>query len=191
MSAPGLFFSAFFSEKSNRDLDDLIRAYAKLPGSLARKYLKKAIRESIKPFTPALKAATPRGATGNLRRSVTTVVKFGTKVSRGSGEAFRGTAIGIVGFSRKGKKKNQKGDHSVLVESGSKPRRRKTAVAKRGGVKARSTFSKGQGSTGTMPPRHMLRDTLAAKKSGILSELETQMGIRLELATQELARRPR
>ncbi len=172
MSAPGLFFSAFFSDKSNRDLDDLIRAYAKLPGSLARRHLKAAIRRSIKPFTPALKAATPRGATGNLRRSVITVVKFGTKVSRGSGEAFRGTAMGIVGFSRKGKKKNQKGDHSVLVEAGSKPRRRK-----------------GGGSTGTMPPRHMLRDTLAAKKSGILSNMEIEMGVSLERATQEAARR--
>jgi hypothetical protein len=172
MSAPGLFFSAFFSDKSNRDLDDLIRAYAKLPGSLARKHLKAAIRRSIKPFVPALKAATPRGATGNLRRSVTTVVRFGTKVSRGSGEAFRGTAIGIVGFSRKGKKKNQRGDHSVLVEAGSKPRRRKRG-----------------GSTGTMPPKHMLRDTLAAKRSGILSNMEIEMGVSLERATQEAARR--
>ena len=171
MSAPGLFFSAFFSDKSNRDLDDLIRAYAKLPGSLARKHLKAAIRRSIKPFVPALKAATPR-ATGNLRRSVTTVVKFGTKVSRGSGEAFRGTAIGIVGFSRKGKKKNQKGDHSVLVESGTKPRRRKSG-----------------GSTGQSPPRHMLRDTLASKRSGILSNMEIEMGVSLERATQEAARR--
>jgi HK97 gp10 family phage protein len=171
MSAPGLFFSAFFSDKSNRDLDDLIRAFAKLPGSLARKHLKAAIRRSIKPFTPALKAATPR-STGNLRRSVTTVVKFGTKVSRGSGEAFRGTAMGIVGFSRKGKKKNQKGDHSVLVEAGTKPRRRKSG-----------------GSTGTMPPKHMLRDTLASKKSGILSNLELEMGVSLERATQEAARR--
>jgi hypothetical protein len=187
MSVPGLFFSAFFSDKSNRDLDDLIRAYAKLPGSLARKHLKAAIRRSIKPFVPALKAATPR-STGNLRRSVTTVVKFGTKVSRGSGEAFRGTAIGIVGFSRRGKKKNQKGDHSVLVESGTKPRFRKTAVGKRGGVKARSNFSAGQGSTGKMPPKHMLRDTLASKKSGILSNLELEMGVSLERATQEAAR---
>ena len=180
MTAPGLFFSAFFSDKSNKDLDDLIRAYAKLPGSLARKHLKAAIRRSIKPFTPALTAATPR-STGNLRRSVTTVVKFGTKVSRGSGEAFRGTAIGIVGFSRKGKKKNQKGDHSVLVEAGTKPRFRK-------GVRGNS-FSAGQGSTGKGPPRHMLRDTLAAKKSGILSNLEIEMGVSLERATQEAARR--
>jgi len=173
MSAPGLFFSAFFSDKSNRDLDDLIRAYAKLPGSLARKHLKAAIRRSIKPFVPALKSATPR-ASGNLRRSVTTVVRFGTKVSRGGGDSFRGTAIGIVGFSRKGNKKNQKGDHSVLVEAGTKPRQRKRG-----------------GSTGTMPPRHMLRDTLASKRSGILGNLEIEMGVSLERATQEAARRAR
>jgi plasmid stabilization system protein ParE len=183
MSAPGIFFSAFFSDKSNRDLDDLIRAYAKLPGSLARKHLKASIRRSIKPFVPSLKSATPRGATGNLRRSVTTVVRFGTKVSRRGGDSFRGTAIGIVGFSRKGKKKNQKGDHSVLVESGSKPRRRK-------GVRGNS-FSAGQGSTGTMPPKHMLRDTLASKRSGILSNLEIEMGVSLERAVRENATRPR
>lgn len=174
MSAPGLFFSAFFSEKSNRDIDDLIRAYAKLPGSVARKHLKAAIRRSIKPFVPALKAATPRGATGNLRRSVTTVVKFGKKVSRGPNEAFRGTAFGIVGFSRKGKKKNQKGDHSVLVEQGTKPRRRKSGA-----------------STGKMPPKHMLRDTLAAKKEGILSNLELELGVSLQRAIDESKRPPR
>jgi hypothetical protein len=172
MSAPGLFFSAFFRDKSNRDLDDLIRAYAQLPGSLARKHLKASIRRSIKPFVPALKAATPR-STGNLRRSVTTVVKFGTKVSRVNTYSFRGTAMGIVGFSRKGKKKNQKGDHSVLVEQGTKPRRRKSGAA-----------------TGKMPPKHMLRDTLAAKRSGILSNMEIEMGVSLERATRELATRP-
>lgn len=171
MSAPGLFFSALCSDKSNRDIDDLIRAYAKLPGSLVSKHLKAAIRRSIKPFVPALKAATPRGRTGNLRRSVTTVVKLGKMMTHGVG-SFRGTAIGIVGYSRKGSKKNQQGNHSVLVESGSKPRRRK-----------------GGGSTGTMPPKHMLRDTLAAKKSGILSNMEIEMGVSLERATQEAARR--
>jgi hypothetical protein len=173
MSLPGLFFSAF-DVQSNRDLDDLIRAYSKLPGSLARKHLKAAIRRSIKPFVPALKAATPRGATGNLRRSVTTVVKFGTKVSRVNTYSFRGTAMGIVGFSRKGKKKNQKGDHSVLVEAGTKPRRRKSGAA-----------------TGKMPPKHMLRDTLAAKRSGILSNMEIEMGVSLERAIAESKRPPR
>jgi len=172
MSAPGLFFSAFWSDRSNRDIDDLIRAYAKLPGALARKHMKAGIRRSIKPFVPALKAATPR-STGNLRRSVTTVVKFGKKVSRGPNEAFRGTVFGVVGFSRKGKKKNQKGDHSVLVEQGTKPRRRKSGA-----------------STGKMPPKHMLRDTLAAKKEGILSNLELELGVSLERATNELKTRP-
>jgi hypothetical protein len=172
MSAPGLFFSSF-DVQSNRDLDDLIRAYSKLPGSLARKHLKASIRRPIKPFVPALKAATPR-STGNLRRSVTTVVKFGTKVSRVNTYSFKGTAMGIVGYSRKGAKKTQKGDHSVLVEAGTKPRRRKSG-----------------GSTGTMPPKHMLRDTLAAKRSGILSNMEIEMGVSLERATRELATRPR
>ena len=31
--------------------------------------------------------------------------------------------------------------------------------------------------TGKSPPRHMLRDTLAAKRSGILSNLEIEMGV--------------
>ena len=37
----------------------------------------------------------------------------------------------------------------------------------------------------------MLRDTLASKKSGILSNLEIEMGVSLERATRELATRPR
>jgi len=180
-----------FDVVTNGSIETMVANYGRLPGAIARKYLKAAVRRSIKPFVPALKAATPRGATGNLRRSVITVVKFGTKVSRGSGESFRGTAIGIVGYSRKGKKKNQKGDHSVLVEQGTKPRFRKTAVAKRGGVKARSKFSAGQGSTGTMPPKHMLRDTLASKKSSVLSQLESEMAVSLERAVAESKRPPR
>ena len=173
MSSPGLFFMSYFSDKSNRDLDDLIRAYGQLPGSLARKHLKAAIRRSIRPFVPALKAATPRGKTGNLRRSVKTVVRFGNKVSRSSWGNFRGTAYGVVGFSKGGEKKNQKGSHAAFVEEGTKPRVRKR-----------------RGSTGAMPPKHMLRDTLASKKSGILSNLELEMGVSLERATRELATRP-
>lgn len=180
-----------FDVVTNGNIETMIANYGRLPGSLARKYLKKAVRESIKPMVSPLKAATPRGKTGNLRRSVTTVVRFGSKVTRGPTESFKGTAIGIVGFSRKGKKKNQKGDHSVLVEQGSKPRFRKTAVGKRGGVKARSNFSAGHGSTGKMPPRHMLRETLASKKSSVLSRLESEMAVRLEKAADELSRRPR
>jgi hypothetical protein len=174
MSAPGLFFMSYFSDKSNRDLDDLIRAYGELPGSLARKHLKAAIRRSIRPFVPALKAATPRGKTGNLRRSVKAIVRFGNKVSRSSWGNFRGTAYGIVGFSKGGQKKTQKGDHSVIVEGGTKAR-----VRKRGGA------------TGAMPPKHMLRDTLASKKSGILSNLELEMGVSLERAIAESKRPPR
>jgi len=163
-----------FDVVTNGNIETMIANYGRLPGSLARKYLKKAVRESIKPMVSPLKSATPRGKTGNLRRSVTTVVRFGSKVTRGPTESFKGTAIGIVGFSRKGAKKNQKGDHSVLVEQGSKPRRRKSGA-----------------STGTMPPRHMLRETLASKKSSVLSRLESEMAVRLEKAADELSRRPR
>jgi hypothetical protein len=37
----------------------------------------------------------------------------------------------------------------------------------------------------------MLRDTLAAKKSGILSNMEIEMGVSLERAVRENATRPR
>jgi hypothetical protein len=161
-----------FDVVTNGSIETMVANYGRLPGAIARRYLKAAVRRSIKPMVSPLKAATPRGKTGNLRRSAMTVVRFGKKVTRGPTESFKGTAIGIVGFSRKGSKKNQKGDHSVLVEQGSKPRRRKSGA-----------------STGTMPPRHMLRDTLAAKKSGILSNMEIEMGVSLERATQEAARR--
>jgi hypothetical protein len=163
-----------FDVVTNGSIETMVANYGRLPGAIARKYLKAAVRRSIKPMVSPLKAATPRGKTGNLRRSATTVVRFGKKVTRGPTESFKGTAIGIVGFSRKGAKKNQKGDHSVLVEQGSKPRRRKSGA-----------------STGTMPPRHMLRETLASKKSSVLSQLESEMAVSLERAVAESKRPPR
>jgi len=163
-----------FDVVTNGSIETMIANYGRLPGAIARRHLKAAVRRSIKPMQSPLKAATPRGKTGNLRRSVTTVVRFGSKVTRGPTESFKGTAIGIVGFSRRGKKKNQKGDHSVLVEQGSKHRRRKNG-----------------GSTGKMPPRHMLRQTLASQKSSVLSRLESEMAVSLDRAVDESKRPPR
>lgn len=165
----GQFFTSYLRAQSTDELDDLIRAYNQLPAYIARKYIASAMRRSIAPFRPALRKATPVKS-GNLSRSVKAIAKFGTRVTRGNFGPFRGTVIGIVGYARNGKDKKRRGNHSTIVEQGTKER-----------------FRKDRRRTGTMPARHMLRDTLNANKAGILASLETQMGASLENAARELA----
>ncbi|CAB4184552.1 Bacteriophage HK97-gp10, putative tail-component [uncultured Caudovirales phage] len=174
----GQFFTSFWKQQSTRDCDDLIRAYGELPATLARKHLKAAMRRAIRPFAPALRRSTPK-RTGNLRRAITVVVRFSNKISRNYYGNFQGGVTGSVGFKRGA----GKGNHSNLVEDGSVERRR---VNFRG-----EKFGKNKGGTGKMPARHMLRETLDARKDGILQNLELEMGVSLERAARELAKRGR
>jgi hypothetical protein len=169
----GQFFSAYWREQSTEEIDDIVRAFNQLPATVARKHLAAAVRRSVAPFRPALRKATPV-KTGNLSRSVKAITKFGTKMTRGSFGPFRGTVIGIVGYSRNGKDPKRRGNHSTIVEDGTKER-----------------FRKDRRRAGKMPARHMLRDTLNANKAGILAELEMQMGAALENAARDLAVRSR
>lgn len=171
MSAAGTFFHSYFPEQTSAELDGLVRAYGQLPARLARKHLTAAMKRAIRPFQPALRQATPVG-TGSLRRSVKTITKFGNKVSRTYWGPFTGTVIGIVGFSRNSADPKKRGNHSSIVESGTGER-----------------FRKSRRRTGSMPAKHMLRDTLASHKDGILANLEMQMGASLEKAARELAYR--
>lgn len=169
----GRFFYSYFPEQTTRELDDLIRAYGELPVRLARKHMTAAMKRAIRPFQPALRAATP-AKSGGLRRSVKTITKFGDKISRNYYGNFRGTVIGVVGFARGASKPNKMGNHSRLVEDGTTSRRTKT-----------------RRSRGRMPARHMLRDTLSTHREGILSNLTMQLGASLEAAARELAHRSR
>jgi hypothetical protein len=62
------------------------------------------------------------------------------------------------------------GNHASIVEAGTKGR-----FTRRGAFR------------GLMKPRHMLRNTLAEEKAGILANLEMQLGISLDRAVKKIA----
>jgi hypothetical protein len=114
-----------------KQIAGMLRDY---PRAIRRKYMKAAFNAVTKPAMRALKQATPRGPTGNLKRSVT------KKVSAN---------FAIVGYAaaRRNADENQKGYHQNLLEyGGRKIRRTKGRVA--------STFaSKGKGRSGKIEAR--------------------------------------
>jgi hypothetical protein len=111
------------------ELRQLQKDLQQYTGHVAKKYLRSAVRASLKPGVAALKQTTPRGPTGNLRRAVTSkVVIYRSR-----------TAVGLVGYrvggagSKPGKgsvrKGNNLGYHQGFVEFGTKNRRTKGRIA--------------------------------------------------------------
>lgn len=89
-------------------VEDVLRGFSRLSKSVQRKYLGASVREVVKGAVPQVKALTPRGPTGNLRRSV------GLKLEK----KRTTTAVGIVGY-RRGKGNNRElGFHAAWVEEG-------------------------------------------------------------------------
>lgn len=89
-------------------VEDVLRGFSRLSKSVQRKYLGASVREVVKGAVPQVKALTPRGPTGNLRRSV------GLKLEKKKTT----TAVGIVGY-RRGKGNNRElGFHAAWVEEG-------------------------------------------------------------------------
>jgi HK97 gp10 family phage protein len=152
-------FFEYRGASTKGQIADLFRAYRDLPGSLARKHLKAAMRRAIKPFHPALRANTPKD-TGNLRRSIQTILRFKDRANWG------GHVVGVVGFGRKGKRK---GYHSHLLELGTAER------------KTRNGARRGSG-----PSREMVRRTLNENRQGIASNLAKELAVSLERAAREL-----
>lgn len=75
----------------------LKKEFDRLRPELARKHLGAAIRRSMDPGKSALKSTTPKGPTGNLRRSITTkVIRYRS-----------GNVVGLVGYSVSGKGKQR------------------------------------------------------------------------------------
>lgn len=147
---------------------DLIEAYKRLPEKLSKKYLRRAMRTAVSGFEPALRGNTPY-RTGSLMRSIRTTLKLNKK---------SGGVAAEIGFSRGSLKKKRgqfvvsgSGHHAIIVERGTKDRRRRNGAF-----------------CGRMPGRFMLQDTLAAKKSEILSSLSGQLASCLEKAAKELAK---
>jgi hypothetical protein len=103
-------------------VEEILQGFSRLSGSIQKKYLGAAVRDAAKEEIPEVKALTPRGPTGNLRRSV------GVKVEKKKRNA---TAVGILGYRAKiGGNNSEKGFHAWWVENGTKYRQPKDYVLK-------------------------------------------------------------
>ena len=88
------------------DMEELRAELLKLPRNLAAKHLGAALRKATQPGLTALRKNTPKGPTGNLRKSIKTKVKTYPKDGR---------AVGMVGYSWGGE---NKGYHQGWLEFG-------------------------------------------------------------------------
>ncbi len=100
-------------------VEAVLRGFAGLSKGVQRKYLGSSVREVVKSVVPEVKALTPRGPTGNLRRSV------GLKLEKKKTT----TAVGIVGYRRAAGGNNRElGFHSWWIENGVKTRTAKSGM---------------------------------------------------------------
>jgi hypothetical protein len=103
-------------------VEQILEGFSRLSGSIQKKYLGSAVREAAKDEIPEIKALTPKGPTGNLRRSV------GVKVEKKRRNA---TAVGILGYRlKRGGNNSEKGFHAWWVENGTKYRQPNNWVLK-------------------------------------------------------------
>ncbi len=103
----------------HRQLQELQAGFTQIPQKLAKKYLKAAARDGARVMLNPLKSITPKRSgkgkgQGNLRRSIKTAAKFYQKGSEAG-------AVGVIFYSRK----NNLGNHSWILESGTKQRQNK------------------------------------------------------------------
>lgn len=91
-------------------VEAILRGFQRLPSSIQKKYLGAAVREASKDEIPEIKALTPKGPTGNLRRSV------GFKLEK---KRKNQTAVGVLGYrSKTGGSNREKGFHAWWIENG-------------------------------------------------------------------------
>jgi len=110
---------------SGPDLQALRDAFKELPKNIAARVIGAGLKRASKPMMDALKETTPKGPTGNLRRSIKTVVK---KYPRD------GAAVAVVGYQKAGtggsssagggtvKKGPDRAFHQFWLEFGTKER---------------------------------------------------------------------
>jgi hypothetical protein len=112
------------------ELRQLAKDLSEYTGHVQRKYLKAAVRASLAPGVQALKSTTPKGPTGNLRRSIGTKVVFYKR---------SGAVVGLVGYRVGGSKSTPGagtvrrgsglGYHQGFLEFGTRPRQTKGRIA--------------------------------------------------------------
>lgn len=93
------------------DLNELRNEFRNLPKTLAARYMEKVMKAAVKPGLTKLREVTPRGPSGNLKKSIRQKTKKYVK---------DGTAIGLVGYTVG---KGAKGYHQGWLEFGTKQRR--------------------------------------------------------------------
>jgi len=94
-------------------VEEILRGFTRLSKGVQRKYLGSSVRDVVKAAVPEVKAITPKGPTGNLRRSV------GLKLEKKKTT----TAVGLVGYrSKRGGSNREKGFHAFWAEQGTKDR---------------------------------------------------------------------
>lgn len=108
------------------ELEEIKAAFRELPPNIAAKYMASALLKSIDPGLRLLKSLTPKGPTGNLRRSIAKKSKRYSKGGKGAGVALAGFRAAPKG---KESKANQKGHHQGFLEFGTKERKTKGRIA--------------------------------------------------------------
>lgn len=100
-------------------VEEILRGFSRLSKGVQRKYLGSSVREVVKGAMPEVKALTPKGPTGNLRRSV------GLKLEKKKTT----TAVGLVGYRTGGKTNRELGYHAYWAEQGVNDRYPKSGTA--------------------------------------------------------------
>lgn len=102
-------------------VEGILRGFAGLSKGVQKKYLGSSVREVVKSAVPEVKALTPKGPTGNLKRSV------GLKLEKKKTT----TAVGLVGYRRAvGGSNRELGFHAWWIENGVKTRTAKGLALK-------------------------------------------------------------
>ena len=151
--------------------EELRDAYKVLPDKLAARTMGAAAKRALQPAIGALRNTTPKGPTGNLRRSIASASRRYTKT---------GTGAAVVGFRRppKGgsepsqgsrKKANDKSAHQFLVEYGTAVRR-----TKKGANRGRS------------PARQPIVRAWRTVEGQVAANLEREMRYGLDAAMKQL-----
>lgn len=156
------------------DLPGLADKFRELPKSLASSAIGAGVKRAMKPTQERLKAATPVGPTGNLKRGIMTKAKRYPK---------SGAAVALVGYRKPGtskppkagtKRRNRANDqtyHQFLVEYGSKQR-----------------FTKNGANRGTMPAKQPIAMAFKAAESQVKGLLAAEMKEAYERALRQLPR---
>jgi HK97 gp10 family phage protein len=99
------------------ELTQLREQFKELPKNIAAKHLGAALRKAMAPGQAALRKNTPKGPTGNLRKSIKTKIKVYAK---------DGNAVGLVGYAIG---QGSLGYHQGFLEFGTKERKTKGRFA--------------------------------------------------------------